>query len=295
VLKHSERPKRSSVRNGGRANRSDIQRRGPRQLRRNRRSAALLVGLLIVGFSALLLGGFRTDRVILPPDVVLLADSLKGVTVVIDPGHGGEDPGTVQQGVTEASLTYRTAATLRAVVEQYGGRAVFTMTSSALATVSSPTSSNPLLNPTDAEAVTRPGVIAKAGATSTIDLYARADAAAKQWKTHRPSVVFVSLHYDSSPTPSNRGGLVLIGLRTTSIPALATTVAAEMGRAKLGGDIKRQQLGVLGAVHNPIPNRVLVELGTISNATDRRAAQNPQWRWRVARILAAAIAKTDLQ
>jgi N-acetylmuramoyl-L-alanine amidase len=260
----------------------------------DRRIAALVVGTLIFGCVLLLLRVSTSDRVALPPNVVLGVNALKGVTVVIDPGHGGEDPGTVQNGVTEASLTYRTAATLRAVVEQYEGRAVFTMTSSALATVGSPTSSFPLLKPTDAEAVTRPGAIAKAGATSTVDLYARADAGAKQWNAYRPKVVFISLHYDSSPTPSSRGGLVLIGLRTTSIPALATTMAAEMARAKLGGDIQRQQLGVLGSVHNPIPNRVLVELGTISNKTDRRAAQDPQWRWRVARILVAAIAKTNL-
>jgi N-acetylmuramoyl-L-alanine amidase len=270
------------------------QRRMPHGPGRDRRGAALVVGTLIFGFVVLLIRGLSSDRVVLPPDVALRADALKGVTVVIDPGHGGEDPGTVQKGVTEASLTYRTAATLRAVVEQYGGRAVFTMTSSALANVRSPTSSSPLLNPTDAEAVTRPGVIAKAGATSTVDLYARADAAAKQWKTHRPKVVFVSLHYDASPSPSSRGGLVLIGLRTTSIPALATTLSGELTKAKLGGDIKRQQLGVLGSVHNPIPNRVLVELGTISNTSDRRAAQDPQWRWRVARILVAGIANTNL-
>ena len=154
----------------------------------------------------------------------------------------------------------------------------------------SDSSSLPLINPTDAEAVTRPGAIAKAGATSTVDLYARADAGAKTWKAHRPSVVFLSLHYDASPTPSRRGGLVLIGLRTTGIPRLATTIAGQMAKAKLGSEIKRQQLGILGGVHNPIPNRVLVELGTISNATDRQASQDPQWRWRVARILTAGIA-----
>ena len=151
--------------------------------------------------------------------------------MVIDPGHGGEDPGTVQRGVTEASLTYPMAATLRAVVEQHGGRAVFTMTSSALGVVSSPSSSPVLVEPTDAEAVTRPGAKAKAGATSTIDLYARADAGSRQWNAHRPRVVFISLHYDASPTPSRRGGLVLIGLRTTGIPRLATAIAEQMTRA----------------------------------------------------------------
>jgi N-acetylmuramoyl-L-alanine amidase len=251
----------------------------------------LIVGLLILGFGVLLFQGFGGDRVVLPPDVSLRANALRGVTVVIDPGHGGEDPGTVQEGVTEAALTYRTAATLRAVVEQYGGRAVFTMTSSALAPVASPTSNSPLVNPTDAEVITRPGMIAKAGATSTVDLYARGDAGAKVWKSNRPNVVFISLHYDASPTPSSRGGMVLIGLRTTGTPWLATTIAEQMAKAKLGSEIKRQQLGVLGSVHNPIPNRVLVELGTISNATDRRAAQDPQWRWRVARILVAGIAE----
>ncbi len=250
----------------------------------------LIVGLVVLGFGVVLFQSFNRDNVQLPPDVFLSANALRGVTVVIDPGHGGEDPGTVQDGVTEASLTYRTAATLRAVVEQFGGRAVFTMSSAALAPISSPSSDAKLINPVDAESVTRPGTIAKAGATSTVDLYARGDAGAMVWKSNRPNVVFISLHYDASPPPSSRGGMVLIGLRTTGIPRLATTIAARMAKAKLGSEIQRQQLGVLGSVHNPIPNRVLVEIGTISNATDRRAAQDPQWRWRVARILVAGIA-----
>lgn len=231
---------------------------------------------------------------VLPPDVSLTTDALAGVTVVIDPGHGGEDPGTVQSGVTEAALTYRMAATLRAVVERHGGRAMYTMRSSALIAVSSPTSDAPLIEPVEAEAVTRPGTIAKAGATSTVEIYARADAGANVWRTKQPKVVFVSLHYDASPTSSRRGGVVLIGLRTTGIPMLAVNIAEQMTRAKLGGEIKRQQLGILGSVHNPIPNRVLVELATISNKTDRRAAQDPQWRWRVSRILVAGIANTKL-
>jgi N-acetylmuramoyl-L-alanine amidase len=255
----------------------------------------LVIGCLLVGVGVLVVQRFTHDEVTLPPDVSLDPQALTGVTVVIDPGHGGEDPGTVQSGVTEASLTYRMAATLKSVVEQYGGRATFTMTSDALTPIASPTSNPKLLQPSKAEAVTRPGAVAKAGATSTVDLYARADAGAKEWRGHRPAVVFLSLHYDASPTPSRRGGVVLIGLRTTGIPALATNIAEQMSKAKLGGEIKRQQLGVLGGVHNPIPNRVLVELGTISNTTDRRAAQEPQWRWRVARILVAGIANTKLR
>ncbi len=253
-----------------------------------------MAGLLTVGFGVLAVRGFNADSVRLPRDVSIAAHALQRVTVVIDPGHGGEDPGTVQNGVTEASLTYRMAATLRAVVEQHGGRAVFTMNSSALAAVNSPNSNPALLDPVGAEAVTRPGAIAKAGATSTIDLYARADEGGRVWNAQGPRVVFVSLHFDASPTPSHRGGMVLVGLRTTAIPPLATNISEQLTRAKLGGEIKRQQLGVLGGVHNPIPNRVLIELGTISNGKDRRAAQYPQWRWRVARILVAGIAQTKL-
>ncbi len=254
-------------------------------------TSALICVLIIVVLGVTVRNAIR-NSVVLPPDVSLAPNALRGVTVVIDPGHGGEDPGTVQAGITEASLTYRTAATLRAVVEQYGGRVVFTMKSSALVPVKNATSNPSLIKPTTAELLTRPGAIAKAGAESTSDLYGRADAGAKSWATNRPSVVFVSLHYDSSPDPSHRGGLVLIGLRTPGTPELATKLAERMRTAKLGGEIKRQQLGVLGSVHNPIPNRVLVELGTISNSADRRAAQDPQWRWRVARILTAAIADT---
>ena len=205
----------------------------------------------MLGFGAVAWRAFTKDSVVLPPDVPLTPNALAGVTVVIDPGHGGEDPGTVQGGITEAALTYRMAATLRTVVEQHGGRATYTMRSSALAPVASFTSDSPLIEPVEAEAVTRPGAVAKAGATSTVDLYARADTGANVWRSKQPKVVFISLHYDASPTASRRGGVVLISLRTTGIPKLATAVGEQMTRAKLGGEIKRQQLGVLGSVHNP--------------------------------------------
>ena len=52
--------------------------------------------------------------------------SLLGKCIVIDPGHGGEDPGTDHAGSTEAELTWDIAARLEGRLSALGVRAVLT-------------------------------------------------------------------------------------------------------------------------------------------------------------------------
>ncbi|NAW18918.1 N-acetylmuramoyl-L-alanine amidase, partial [Salmonella sp. hn-f5] len=65
----------------------------------------------------------------LPRQVVVERGNPKGSRiplVVIDPGHGGADPGTIQSGIREKDLTLNLAQTLRTLLAPSGIRVSLT-------------------------------------------------------------------------------------------------------------------------------------------------------------------------
>ncbi|MGC4047178.1 MAG: N-acetylmuramoyl-L-alanine amidase [Armatimonas sp.] len=221
----------------------------------------------------------------------LPANSLKGVTVVIDPGHGGEDPGTIQGGVYEATLTYRTAATLARVLRAAGAKTHFTVRSAALTEKGSPHA------PRDASPVTAPNRPLRSAKDNPEDIYARADLAARYWEKKARPLYFVSLHFDSRD-PGIRGGHALWDLpeRSGQPSRLAKIIATRLGQAELNRSFpafpQMQKLGVLSPARNPVPDRVLVECATLSDPDDRKLALDPKWRQALCHVLAHAIYET---
>ena len=252
---------------------------------------------------------------------------LHKVIVIIDPGHGGTDPGASAGGVTEAMLTYRMAATLAEVVKALGAEVHFTVRSAALRRkpiepprlpkpeAKKPTPKNkehekdeptkkkapkestrllepPLLAPRDA-------VLASGRRLDMANdvpefLHARAEIGARFWKLHKPHVVFLSLHFDASAgSPSDHGGFTMWDIREDHAPTLVREITRRFGEAGLCGNRRQRprpnDLGVTNPEFNPVPQKTLIELATLTNAADRKNALDPRWRWRVARILAASI------
>ena len=231
---------------------------------------------------------------------------LHKVVVVIDPGHGGTDPGASVGGVTEAMLTYRMAATLAEVVKELGAEVHFTVRSAALRrkpiepkappkpskTLGNLPHEPPLLAPRDA--VLASGRRIDMGNDAPEFLHARAEVAARFWKLHKPHVVFLSLHFDiSQGSPGDRGGFTMWDIREDHPPLLVREITQCFGEAGLCGNRRKQprpnDLGVTNPEFNPVPQKTLVELATLTNASDRKNALDPKWRWRVARILADSI------
>jgi N-acetylmuramoyl-L-alanine amidase len=53
-------------------------------------------------------------------------DYLKGLVLVVDPGHGGDDPGGVVKGTREKDITLSTSLMLKEMLEQHGAKVVMT-------------------------------------------------------------------------------------------------------------------------------------------------------------------------
>lgn len=91
--------------------------------------------------------------------------------------------------------------------------------------------------------------------------------------------------------------MVCVDRRTHHIPALATALAREMAQGDFGRNceyhgvsgVSGHELGVLNPDRNPIPEKVLLEVTTISNAQDAMQAGDPIWRDEMARRIVEAI------
>src|SRR5581483_12114454 len=59
----------------------------------------------------------------------LRAPPLAGKVIVVDPGHGGRDPGAIANGVNEKDVNLAMGMDLKAVLESRGARVVMTRTS----------------------------------------------------------------------------------------------------------------------------------------------------------------------
>jgi N-acetylmuramoyl-L-alanine amidase len=227
------------------------------------------------------------------------------VTVILDPGHGGTDSGYRRRDCREDALNYRFTATLSRVLRASGARVLFTIRSAALdVSLTEGKPEPPLLVPRDA-------VLAfnRVPVTGSIDsLHQRAAFVrlpylrlAPEKKATARGLYFLAIHHDAYYIRSVRGGHVLYDRRDGGPPPFAHILARRLSAASLArkpyaGRLPpsdARHLGVLNPLYNPVPQRALLEVATISNAQDRDNALSRQWRWRFAHLIADAIAECE--
>ena len=250
--------------------------------------------------------GFHASRPSQPPSAPhppTLPESgpLAGVAVVLDPGHGGQDPGTTCGPFSEAALTYRIAAEIGASLRAQGAEVTYTVRSRQLDPALAQ-AEPPLVRPTDA-------VLALTGKPlrsrhSPLPLWQRAAVARAIWTKQvkwdpnaRRDVFFLSLHFDQYQGNGISGSMVCVDRRTRRPPALSAALAGQMAQdgfvrhADYHGltGVSGHALGVLNPEHNPVPEKALLELATLSNPQDARLAGDPVWREEMTRRITEAI------
>ncbi len=222
--------------------------------------------------------------------------------MVLDPGHGGQDPGTTVGPQSEAALTYRLANELASQLRAEGASVVFTVKSRQLSPALVQTETPPV-RPVDA-------TLALTGHPlrlrhSPAPLWDRAALAKLVWTRQAArdphaarDIFFLSLHFDQYRTEGVFGSLVCVDRRARAVPRLATALIQELGQGAVRPDdfdgltgLSGHHLAVLNPARNPIPEKVLLEVATLSNPGDARLAADPVWRGDIASRITAAIVR----
>lgn len=171
-------------------------------------------------------------------------------TIVVDPGHGGRDPGAIAvTGKYEKDINLGVASKLAALLQRKGHQVT----------------------------LTRQG-------DRFIELESRAAVA-----NRRGADLFVSIHADSAPNPSAQGFTVYIANTASAktqqaaraiVRAMKTTGLQSRG-------VRRADYRVLVTTRGPA---VLIELGYLSNFREARKLQDDAFQNRLAVAIAAGIA-----
>ncbi|MDI9400433.1 MAG: N-acetylmuramoyl-L-alanine amidase family protein [Limisphaerales bacterium] len=202
---------------------------------------------------------------------VLAPKKRKAVQVVLlDPGHGGADPGAVFQGKREKDYVLLLAKEVQRILQQRGVKVVLTRNGDQALGLS---------------ARSNMSARTKADLFVSIHLNAAANSAAKG------AEVFTTTPAGAQSTNPDRSGSrsrTTGNANDTHNLLLAYQIQQELTRQIGFADrgVRRDRLGVL--VSNPVP-AVLVEAGFITNSDDQKKIFNKSQRDQVARAIADGI------
>ncbi|HEY8741560.1 MAG TPA: N-acetylmuramoyl-L-alanine amidase, partial [Chloroflexota bacterium] len=194
---------------------------------------------------------------------------LAGRTIVIDPGHGGIDPGAMGNGLDEKNLTLPISLDLGALLTQAGAHVVYTRTGDIT------------IGPAD---------------STTAGLAARASIA-----NDSHADIYVSIHVNSLSDPGFSGLTSFYGAsggyidgvtRTPSVVDQSRLLAKDVQHAVLtqtqqvDRGVQSANFYVLGNTTMP---SILVETGFITNPTEARQLASPEFQEQIATGMADGI------
>ena len=205
-----------------------------------------------------------------PGPVALDGRPLADLRIVLDPGHGGRDPGALHSGWREAAVNLAVAEALRSLLEQLG--------------------STVLLTRADDSSVMPPHV------HENDELQARADAA-----NRAGADLLVSIHADASADPQLSGVLTFFGPEE-GYPVIADRSPRLVARSyQFARSIQRELVDATGQADHGVRSApfwviggarmpaALVEVGFLTNDGDAGRLAQAGYRERVANGIARGI------
>ncbi|SDD44532.1 N-acetylmuramoyl-L-alanine amidase family protein [Sporomusa acidovorans] len=185
------------------------------------------------------------------------SSALRGKVVVIDPGHGGSNPGAVANNTRETDNNLAVSLKLRDKLTAAGAKVIMTRQSDR--------------------------TVAPEGSSLGQELAARVNIA----ETNNADI-FVSIHSNSNPDPSIYGTMTFYPSGKSSKLALEVqdNIIKETGAVDKG-----TSAATFYVLRNTSMPSILVEMGFVSNASEAGKLQDDNYRNKIAQGIFAGIAK----
>lgn len=232
-------------------------------------AAILLLAVAVAAISAFSGGVFKraVTKLILTENVQTVKPYDKTKTVIIDPGHGGEDPGAVGvNGLLEKDVNLRLSLVLKELLILQGYNVVMTRDTDVL------------LYDENAS-----------GSKKGQDLKNRLD-----FEKKYPDAVFVSIHMNKFSMESCKGLQVYYSANTEESKALAEAVKENV-REMIQSDNKREtkkansSIFILDRIEIPA---ILIECGFLSNYSEAELLSSDEYISKLAFAISRAISES---
>lgn len=181
--------------------------------------------------------------------------AIKGKKIVIDPGHGGSNPGAVRYDLRESDNNLAVGLKVKKLLEDQGATVVMTRTSDA--------------------------AVAKTGAALKDELQARVDIA-----HNNGADALISIHTNSNENTAIKGAMTFYYHDTSK--ALAKTVQDQLVKATGAADKGIDHGNFLVLRNSKIP-AILVEMGFITNYEEAMKLNEDAYRNKMAAGIASGI------
>lgn len=198
-------------------------------------------------------------------NIEALSWSVANKVIVVDPGHGGKDPGVVENGAVEKEITMETARKLAAILGHAGAVVLLTREG-------------------DTE-LTNPG-------GRSFSTWKREDLKARiEMANRRGADIFISIHVNSFRAgPREHGAQTFYQPGSEEGKQLAEAIQSEMVRI-LGNNHRRaKQVDYYILRYAKMP-AVIVEVGFVTNPREGRLLQEPEYQSKVAYAIYAGVVK----
>lgn len=229
------------------------------------------------------------------PSPVDLPDAtpLQGLTVALDPGHGGFDPGAQAGGETEAVIVLDFAHELRAALQARGVSVVMTRDDDSFVRLEhrmtlARTEGADLFLSLHADALPQGQA---AGATVYLWNPASDDRAARQLALRHDRDDLLA-GVDLKGQDDALAGVLMDMARTDTQPRsenFARWLTSRMALMGIGLHARPVQGAAFSVLKSPDIPSALLELGFISDPTDRARMTDPAWRARMVEVVADAV------